>query len=108
MKTKSLDLEVVAPILAKLGKRHQAVVKFEIFGSVAAGRTSEQSDLDVLVTFATDFPRNSQYVDLFVQLIKEMQGSIGRKVDLIDRRALRNDLFSYNAKRNLKTVYKRS
>jgi predicted nucleotidyltransferase len=108
MKTPMLNHGMVAPILAELGKRHQAVVKLEIFGSVAAGQATEHSDLDVLVTFARDFPRNSRYVDLFVQLIKEMQASIGRKVDLIDRRALRKNLFSHNAVRNLRTVYERS
>ncbi len=107
MKTARLDLESVAPMLSKLGKRHRAVIRFEIFGSVAAGRASERSDLDVLVTFAKDFPRDSRYVDLFLELIEEMQDLFGCKVDLVDRSALRNDLFGFNAVRNLRTVYKR-
>jgi predicted nucleotidyltransferase len=107
MKTASLDIEKVAPILAQVGKRHRAIVKLEVFGSVATGRTSKASDLDVLVTIANEFPRDSRYVDLFIQLIDEMQSAFACKVDLVDRRALRNDRFGYNALRNLKTAYER-
>jgi predicted nucleotidyltransferase len=107
MKTATLDLEKVTPILTQVGKRHRAVVKLEIFGSVAAGRTSKTSDLDVLVTITREFPRDSRYVDLFVKLIDEMQSAFACKVDLVDRNALSNDRFGYNAVRNLKTAYER-
>jgi len=107
MNTLRLTLKEVEPVLADFGRRHATICKLEIFGSVANGKASEQSDLDVLVTFGNEAPKDIHYIDLFTNLVEELQLLFGRKVDLVDRSALRNDAFGHNATRNLRTVYER-
>jgi predicted nucleotidyltransferase len=107
MTTAPIALEEVEPVLAELGRRHTAISKLEVFGSVAVGSACAESDLDVLVTFGSEVPRDIRYVSLFSSLVEELQSVFGRRVDLVDRQALRNDLFGYNVVQNLKTVYER-
>jgi predicted nucleotidyltransferase len=103
----TLSLDQVEPVLAEFGKRHGAIRKLEIFGSFASGRASSQSDLDVLVTFGDEIPQDLGYFDLFTSLLQELQCLFQREVDLVDRMALRDDAFGYNAVQYLKTVYER-
>lgn len=63
-----------------------------IFGSYVRGEQTEESDVDLLVTF-------SQTPDLleFVDLADDLEQALGRKVDLVTRGALkrRRRLASY-------------
>jgi predicted nucleotidyltransferase len=104
----ALTIEDVGPLLAAFGDRNAAIQKLEVFGSVASGEAGPESDLDVLVTFAPDVPRDMRYFNLLWDLHLELQTLVGRKVDLVDREALRNDLFGYNATLSVKVVYERS
>lgn len=60
-----------------------------IFGSYARGEAREDSDLDVLVDFQDD-------ADLFdlIHLSDYLESLLGHRVDLVSRRALRNEIRS--------------
>lgn len=66
---------------------HYKVKEIGIFGSIARGDDSEQSDIDVLVEF-------EQGADLFdlVALAQFLEQHMGRPVDLVTKRALRVEI----------------
>jgi predicted nucleotidyltransferase len=107
MNVAGATLEEIEPILIEFGRRHDVIQKLEIFGSIATGRANSASDLDVLITLSSEAPANLKYFSFFPGLQKELEESVGRKVDLIDRGALNQDAFSHNATHGVKTVYER-
>ncbi|MGA7614583.1 MAG: nucleotidyltransferase domain-containing protein [Thermoanaerobaculia bacterium] len=58
-----------------------------MFGSVTRADFRPDSDIDILVTFATD-ARWSLWD--FIDLKTELQSLLGHSVDLIEKRALKN------------------
>ena len=66
--------------------RYKAEIK-GIFGSYARGDFHEDSDLDLLV----DFDEGANLFDL-VGLQQFLEEKLGRKVDLVSRRSLREEL----------------
>jgi predicted nucleotidyltransferase len=67
------------PLLAKLRQalRTERNVRLAVvYGSVARGEDTPQSDLDVLVSFAEDRP------DAAVKLAVRLEGALGRRVDV--------------------------
>jgi len=60
------------------------VSEIGVFGSVATGTAKEESDADVLVSFSTPVGFIA-----FMRLERRLQGLLGRKVDLVTRKALR-------------------
>lgn len=66
------------PILEKYG-----VVKAALFGSVARGTGTKDSDIDFLV----DFPAGKTLLDL-VALRRELAEELGRTVDVVTYRSL--------------------
>ena len=63
------------------------VRELSLFGSVAAGRSTARSDVDLLVTFR---PRSGWNLLDFVRLKEELEELFGRPVDLVDEGALAN------------------
>lgn len=76
----NLPLERVAEFCTKWG-----VVEFAIFGSSAIGAQQPDSDLDVLVTFSE--ASTATLLDL-VEMQTELESLVGRRVDLVSRRAV--------------------
>jgi predicted nucleotidyltransferase len=72
--------------LAELCRRWQ-IVEPSLFGSVARGPANAHSDVDLLVSFEPDAPWS--ILDL-VDLREELASLFGRRVDLIEERAIRN------------------
>jgi predicted nucleotidyltransferase len=60
------------------------VSEIGVFGSVASGTAKEGSDVDVLVSFS----RPIGFI-AFMRLERRLQELLGRKVDLVTRKALR-------------------
>lgn len=60
------------------------VSEIGIFGSVASGTANEKSDVDVLVSFS----RPVGFI-AFMRLERHLQEILGRKIDLVTRKALR-------------------
>jgi len=73
-----------------------------LFGSVLREDFNEKSDLDVLVSFASGSPWN--LLD-FVEMQDELETLLGRKVDLVEREALKNPYRRKEILRTLELVY---
>lgn len=65
----------------------QNVASLDVFGSVARGDAREDSDVDILVTFTTPAT-----FDRFMDLKLFLEDTLGRRVDLVTRGALREAL----------------
>jgi len=82
------DLDLTA--LADLCRAHH-VRRIEVFGSVAAGRDREGSDVDQLVTFAPEAPKSYLAPDGVVALHQALERLLGRRIDLLDRQVVERD-----------------
>ncbi len=67
--------------------RRWRIVELALFGSAVREDFRDDSDVDVLVTFAPE--AKWTLLDL-VGLRDELQGLVGRDVDLVEERALKN------------------
>lgn len=86
----ALDRGTLALICERYG-----VARLRVFGSALTERfDSESSDLDFLVDFRSDAPKG---VAPFLALKAELEGIVGRKVDLVEARAVRNPYFARRA-----------
>ena len=76
--------------LAALCRRH-GVARLDVFGSAARGADFDpaRSDIDVLVDF---MDADINYFRAFMGLRNELTSILGRKVDVITRRGIRNPL----------------
>jgi uncharacterized protein len=83
-------------IEARIGVPHAEIAEFcrrwriaelSLFGSVLREDFGPQSDVDVLVTFEPDDPWSLW--DL-IQMRDELSSMLGRPVDLVEKRAIRN------------------
>jgi len=70
------------PKLTELYRRN-SVTKVGVFGSVARGEATEQSDVDLLVYFA-----QRKSLPAVVALERQISEILGRKVDLLTEAAL--------------------
>lgn len=86
MKTLKQIQKILASSKPELRKKYK-VSELGIFGSYARGEQKKKSDVDVLVEF-DDAP------DLikFIELERKIQKLIGRKVDLVRKKAIRSEL----------------
>lgn len=68
--------------------RSYHITSLALFGSIARGEQTSESDVDLLVDFS-DTP------DLlrFIELEEKIKAALGRNVDLVPRRKLRTELF---------------
>lgn len=70
--------------LAAFCRRWQ-ITELALFGSAGRNDFRPDSDVDFLVTFAAETRRS--LIDLII-MQEELQGIVGRKVDLVERRAV--------------------
>lgn len=63
-------------------ERHKAT-NVRVFGSVARGEDTPDSDIDLLVTYGPDM----NFIDL-VDMVDELQALLGHPVDLVSDKAL--------------------
>jgi predicted nucleotidyltransferase len=85
-------LETVVPILRKENPylhEHFGITELGVFGSVARGEATEESDIDVLVSFQT-IPNIFVYVDAVDYLGERFSA----KVDVVRREALTGKIAS--------------
>jgi predicted nucleotidyltransferase len=59
-----------------------------VFGSVARGKADSKSDIDILVSLRTE-KKGLAYIGLLCDLQENLEHLLGKKVDLIDERALK-------------------
>ena len=83
--------------------RKYKVAKLWVFGSILTPRFNDQSDVDFSVIFHYE-----QIHDLFItffDFIDELQLLLGRKIDLIDETAIKNDYFRKELNSTKRLIY---
>ena len=82
--------------------RRWKIIELALFGSVLRDDFNDDSDIDVLVTFADD--ARWSLLD-FVSARQELQDLLGRKVDLVEKPAIRNPFRRYEILRTHEVIY---
>lgn len=84
--------------------RNFGVRRLDLFGSAARGGFQpERSDLDFIVQFArTGY---AGYADAFLDFADALEKLLGRKVDLLTERMIRNPYFRAAVEASRQTVY---
>jgi len=78
------------------------IAEFSIFGSALREDFSFKSDVDVLISFEPEIPWS-----LFdwVDMIDELKGILGCKVDLVEKSGLRNPFRRHEILNNRQVIY---
>ncbi|MCG8460627.1 MAG: nucleotidyltransferase domain-containing protein [Holophagales bacterium] len=87
--------------LRRLCRKWQ-IEELALFGSVLRPDFDDSSDIDLLLTFADAAPWN--LLDL-VRLRSELRSLLGRPVDLVEKRSLRNPYRRREIERDARVVY---
>lgn len=88
-----MRLDRNAPLLLELGlllpqlRQEFPLQRLAVFGSTARGEAGPQSDIDLLVDVEPSIGLG------FVTLADRLEAALGRRVDLISRRAIRPELW---------------
>ncbi len=98
MKLIEMNIDKIAALCRKY-----KVAKLWVFGSILTPRFNDQSDVDFSVIFHYE-----QIHDLFItffDFIDELQLLLGRKIDLIDETAIKNDYFRKELNSTKRLIY---
>lgn len=82
-----------------------SVAQLSVFGSVLTNRFNDSSDIDFLVNF--DAMPVEDYADNYLQLSMALSNLLGREVDLVEEKAIRNPVFRSNVDRTKVQIYGR-
>ena len=88
--------------ITALFKQH-SVVSLYVFGSVLTPRFNSDSDIDFLVHFNT--ANISDYVTNYFSLKHSLESELGRSVDLVEDKSIRNPVFRNNVDRTKVPIY---
>ena len=81
--------EKIEEIIA-LSKLHR-VTSIALFGSAAKETMNDDSDIDFLVQFSEDI-HLLDYADNYFFLLEKLEELMGRKIDLVTQKSLRNSV----------------
>jgi len=81
--------------------RELSLRRLDLIGSAAREDFSDESDIDVLVTFGTDENLFERYFTLKAKL----EEIFGRKVDVVEERAIRNPFFKQAIEKDRVNLY---
>ncbi len=76
-----------------------------VFGSILTDRFNDQSDVDLLVNFDTTDHEKWDYVTNYFDFRDALERLIGRKVDLVVEKGLKNKYFIANVNRTKQMIY---
>ena len=79
------QLRSESPTIARICARHH-VAELSVFGSMARGSAGPESDIDLIVTFEPDAAVG---LIAFNRLRRELEDSLGRRVDLVPKDGLK-------------------
>lgn len=96
--SKSEIVETIKEILA----RHPYVVRAELFGSLARGEATPDSDVDLVVVYDDTRPKGFRALSIY----GELETSLGRNVDLVQEK-LMHDFVLKNIKNDRELIYER-
>lgn len=80
-----------------------AVAQMSVFGSVHTDRFNDDSDIDILVSFNA-LPVEG-YAENYLQLQESLQNLLGREIDLVEDKAIRNPVFREHVDRTKVQIY---
>ncbi len=83
--------------------RRYAVAQLSVFGSVLTDKFNRSSDIDFLVSF--DAIPIEDYADNYLQLSVALEELLGREIDLVEDKAIRNPVFRNNVDRTKVQIY---
>ncbi|MDO4320525.1 MAG: nucleotidyltransferase domain-containing protein [Bacteroidales bacterium] len=69
------------------------VAKLWVFGSILTPRFNDDSDVDFLVAFEEERIELLDYADNFFNFIHEIEAVVGRKVDMVVNKSIKNRFF---------------
>ena len=82
--------------------RRFGVEQLDVFGSASRDDFQDQSDFAFVVRFRDTGPG---YADRFLEMAESLEKVLGRRVDLLTERSLRNPIFVASIARDRKTLY---
>jgi uncharacterized protein len=88
--------------IKKLCEKYR-VKTFSVFGSVLRNDFNPQSDIDFIVDFNEMDPL--VYTDLYFQLKDSLERTLGRKIDLIELRGIKNKIFKNEIENSKVLIY---
>ena len=88
--------------IAALCERH-SVVSLYVFGSVLTPSFNSDSDIDFLVHFNT--ANISDYVTNYFSFKHSLESELGRSVDLVEDKSIRNPVFRHNVDKTKVPLY---
>jgi len=80
------DLRRLRDTILALAEKYRAR-QVSVFGSIARGELQTGSDVDFLVDFEPDYKLRDH-----IRLTQALQSLVGRRVEVVDRRSLREEL----------------
>lgn len=75
------------------------------FGSVLSNSFSEKSDIDLVVNFEGVPPL--EYFNNYMGFKEQLEALLGREIDLIEEKAVKNPIFRRILDRDMQTIYER-
>ena len=94
-------VEIEDSIIISLAKKYH-IKEISFFGSVLREDFNENSDFDILIQFIDE--KEYSLFDLF-KIKEEFEQAFGKKVDLVEKKSLRNPYRRENILKNAKVVY---
>ncbi len=91
------------PQIVELCKKYR-VERLYLFGSATTDRFNDQSDFDFLYSFDKDLPL-SDYVDNFLDFAEALQTLMGRGIDLVGEKDIKNPYFIASVERSKQLLY---
>jgi len=79
------------------------VLSLAIFGSVLTDRFSDTSDVDFVVNFSD--VEIEDYADNYLEMQSSLQNLLGRNVDLIEEKAIRNSVLLNSINNTKQIIY---
>lgn len=95
-------LQIHREAVAALCRAH-GVELLELFGSAARGSFESARDFDFVVRFAP--PHGPGYADRYLDLAEALERLLGKPVDLVTERSLRNPVLKSSIAADRRTVY---
>lgn len=100
MKLIQLNLERIFDLCRK-----HRVKTLAVFGSILTDRFNDDSDVDMLVNFDTTDHEKWDYVGNYFDLQESLESILGRKVDMVVEKGLKNKYFIANVNRTKQLIY---
>lgn len=85
--------------------RSHRVKSLSVFGSILTDRFNDDSDVDLLVSFDTSDHERWDYVANYFGLRDALEKLLGRKVDLVVEKGLKNKYLIQNINRTKQLIY---